>query len=814
MTLNDKIDRIAETVDQLTDVIEEKHGMEKGTLKKGCVGFEQYPTLVSNIPTNNAVTLTTVFAYAKGDNYEVHPSGGSFNPETGEIEYPEGWCDGNFIARNKSAQIPIWQTHAVFGSDGEMKQLWTPPIRITGSDGTMGPQGEQGIPGNDGLNGIDGKDGKDGKDGNNIEYIYKVTESESVIPEQPVGDSNVNESYPSDWSNVPVSITSTNTVCWISARKQYYNDENQQIWGEYSIPAVWAKYVIQEGEITDDQMSEIEESVKEAVFKDTQELIDEANEDFGNRLSAATDEFNKAKDDLQEAIKNGDEAAILAALEEVKKTYATLENLQNLTDALGTLQNTVDNIDNSFIDESEARRLAEAAVSNIVVTAEQVVGLDGLFAQLKVEDLKGTTITGKTVQSGEIDEISGDIINQGNAWKLENTGAGHIANGQISWNADGSEVQLGENVKLNWNNNIEGKPTIPTEEEIDNKIGDAIDNIEFPQGMTEDDVKQIIPTVITGDYIQTQNFLVDSAKITGNLDVSRITGLEELVTEKVSVAEITTDRLNTTPGEVKAGTIKIEGNELTVRDSNVNTEILLITGSSDVTIPTQYSLHNNFGGSSNTVFISPGTRVYSFEEYNLISESTFKRNAGAEYKLESSIPNTEFRAAIIDSKTKNIISESLDGVLAYGIVFSDATLDETWVKEHYTKMNSITISTENPSKMERISYYVVNDKSDPKNLLSIDELDSNTTYNVYVVTGYMLIGNITNNSDSLIDVYATISSPNMSIIITPAMRKTIIAGDGLYYIVSHDTYFVMNDSKFEVSIKGKKITLTENGFVE
>jgi hypothetical protein len=107
MTLNDKIDRIAETVDQLTYVIEEKHGMEKGTLKKGCVGFEQYPTLVSNIPTNNAVTLTTVFAYAKGDNYEVHPNGGSFNPETGEIEYPEGWCDGNFIARNKSAQIPI-----------------------------------------------------------------------------------------------------------------------------------------------------------------------------------------------------------------------------------------------------------------------------------------------------------------------------------------------------------------------------------------------------------------------------------------------------------------------------------------------------------------------------------------------------------------------------------------------------------------------------------------------------------------------------------------------------------------------------------
>jgi hypothetical protein len=91
MTLNDKIDKIARTVKELAGAIEGQYEMEPGTLDQSCIGFEDYPRLVKEMPSKSSgVSLTTVFAYAKGDNYEVYPDGGSFNPETGAIEYPEG----------------------------------------------------------------------------------------------------------------------------------------------------------------------------------------------------------------------------------------------------------------------------------------------------------------------------------------------------------------------------------------------------------------------------------------------------------------------------------------------------------------------------------------------------------------------------------------------------------------------------------------------------------------------------------------------------------------------------------------------------
>lgn len=90
MTLNDKINKIAGTVKELAGAIEGQYEMEPGTLDANCIGFEEYPRLVSEISSKSGVSLTTVFAYAKGDNYEVYPDGGSFNPETGAIEYPEG----------------------------------------------------------------------------------------------------------------------------------------------------------------------------------------------------------------------------------------------------------------------------------------------------------------------------------------------------------------------------------------------------------------------------------------------------------------------------------------------------------------------------------------------------------------------------------------------------------------------------------------------------------------------------------------------------------------------------------------------------
>ena len=85
--------------------------------------------------------------------------------------------------------------------------------------------------------------GKIGRDGNGIEYIYKLTKDETVDPGQPVAPSNIlPESYPSDWSDDPLSVSETETICWVSTRKQYYDENNEQYWSAYSKPTVWAKY--------------------------------------------------------------------------------------------------------------------------------------------------------------------------------------------------------------------------------------------------------------------------------------------------------------------------------------------------------------------------------------------------------------------------------------------------------------------------------------------------------------------------------------------------------------------------------------------
>lgn len=85
--------------------------------------------------------------------------------------------------------------------------------------------------------------GKIGRDGNGIEYIYKLTKDETVNPGQPVAPSNIlPESYPSDWSDDPLSVSETETICWVSTRKQYYDENNEQYWSAYSKPTVWAKY--------------------------------------------------------------------------------------------------------------------------------------------------------------------------------------------------------------------------------------------------------------------------------------------------------------------------------------------------------------------------------------------------------------------------------------------------------------------------------------------------------------------------------------------------------------------------------------------
>lgn len=93
--------------------------------------------------------------------------------------------------------------------------------------------------------------GKIGKDGNGIEYIFCLTEIEEQ-PEEPISDPDKSESeipnyFPIEvgkwtWTDEPGETTDKIPYCWVSVRKQKYNDNGEQKWTPYSNATIWAKY--------------------------------------------------------------------------------------------------------------------------------------------------------------------------------------------------------------------------------------------------------------------------------------------------------------------------------------------------------------------------------------------------------------------------------------------------------------------------------------------------------------------------------------------------------------------------------------------
>lgn len=93
--------------------------------------------------------------------------------------------------------------------------------------------------------------GKIGKDGNGIEYIFCLTETEEQ-PEEPISDPDKSESeipnyFPIEvgkwtWTDEPGETTDKIPYCWVSVRKQKYNDNGEQKWTPYSNATIWAKY--------------------------------------------------------------------------------------------------------------------------------------------------------------------------------------------------------------------------------------------------------------------------------------------------------------------------------------------------------------------------------------------------------------------------------------------------------------------------------------------------------------------------------------------------------------------------------------------
>lgn len=210
------------------------------------------------------------------------------------------------------------------------------------------------------------------------------------------------------------------------------------------------------------------------VFSDTEKeaLLTEALQNI-NISYYSKEEIDKLKQSLDQAIKDGDKKAIAdasAALETAANSFNA--ELDSLKSKFKTGEDGKTYLDSSALNEADIYNLSVAALGNDIkdsegtlhenaLFAKQIVGVISTFGSVKADNIIGDTITGKTIQSADTD-ADGNIIegSKGNAWKLESTGAGRLANGSITWDADGA-VTLGPNVKFTWTD--ENKPTVDTD---------------------------------------------------------------------------------------------------------------------------------------------------------------------------------------------------------------------------------------------------------------------------------------------------------------------------------------------------------------
>lgn len=315
MGLTENIKTVVATIEELATAIE-----EKGVTVPECASFTEYPDLIRKIEGEEVPlkSYSTVFAFTESeDTPDISVlSNVTYSPDTGaDFSNAEEWSSGQFMAPRSITEPIVWESHAIFNSDGENTTGWSAPIRKTGKDGINGEsiKGDKGDQGESGKDGIDGKDGISaeliykrvsdssiqveapssydldkyqpegwtlfpqgvdvnyqieyvcqrekidgewgnysnpaiwamygaiGKDGNGIEYIYKLSEDRPDTPIAPDTTGLLDESFPSDWSDNPLSVTEVNTICWVSTRKQSYINDIQK-WGEYSVPTIWSKF--------------------------------------------------------------------------------------------------------------------------------------------------------------------------------------------------------------------------------------------------------------------------------------------------------------------------------------------------------------------------------------------------------------------------------------------------------------------------------------------------------------------------------------------------------------------------------------------
>lgn len=252
---------------------------------------------IDGVPGIDGDTTRVVIAYKSTKTIQRPdtPVGGSWDYDTNTITYPEGWSGSD-----SNPNGYVWMSTATFSSKGTIVVPWSTPVRLTGADGHDGADGSniefvykltvtslvtptkptgnsqteairQGW--TDHPTGIseqyqcewvcshnsqtDGswsewsdptiwsKWGVNGKDGDGVEYIYQRTKlpasPQEITDNNPDQDEYIPQSAPGEqpWTDDPKGVSEEFKYEWVSQRKYKGNTHK---WGNFSSPALWAKF--------------------------------------------------------------------------------------------------------------------------------------------------------------------------------------------------------------------------------------------------------------------------------------------------------------------------------------------------------------------------------------------------------------------------------------------------------------------------------------------------------------------------------------------------------------------------------------------
>lgn len=366
----------------------------------------------------------------------------------------------------------------------------------------------------------------EGEDGFGYEYIYKRTNSD-VAPDVPT-DITEDDVAPTNWTDGPSGVTSTEMYEWVCYRKKISGVWTKWI-GTYSDPAkaaLWAKWGETgppgpSGEITEEEKTEIENAVRDAVLQTTQTNLEAAKSELSTNIETAKNTLN----DAIEAEKLAREGGINELKEAQKELanaaseYARKTEVQTSLTDLEDKYFTDGKLNNGLLNENEIYDLSKAALginaevgpndmAADTVFAQYVVGVVGNYYKLKAENIEASVISG-ALTDGILNQLSiySGTNDDNSAWALKQDGSGKLANGQISWNEDGSTVRLGSNVKISWANNVSDsdKDTIVntaqngmvSTETYDSEIGD----LQTRMSTVEDDLPNYVTQTELSDEI-------------------------------------------------------------------------------------------------------------------------------------------------------------------------------------------------------------------------------------------------------------------------------------------------------------------------